>query len=303
MRRPLVHIAALAALAAAVGCRTPGQDPITKCFVNATNDYWDIAGLDVDVSSPDRCPFEIASGLFQEQVFEGIVVGNPAYIQGNGYGDPYFNSVVGVRVFNRLTDLVNKLGTVPTNFFTGNNPPRSQARVAYLAGSVGYANPFDTKGTDRGFLDVNLRDPSKTLAQGRADLTFTYTVAAAISGPEYVTGGTNFSLATSASNYRPALTYRWWKNGVLMNGMTWTGFTTVAPVAGASVTYKVEMTDADGDKGTATHIVRGTSPPPPGGGGGGGGCLRLKPDSAPGQGVYHVDDSVSSNALPCPTPP
>jgi hypothetical protein len=207
--------------------------------------------------------------------------------------------VVHVRVFNRLTQLVNKLGTTPTNFFTGNNPPRAQARVAYTAGSVGYAQPFDTKGTDLGVLNVTLSNAARSAAEGRANLTFTYSVAAAITGPGYVTSGTNFSLYTKASNYRPALTYKWWKNGVLM-GMNWSGFTTAGPVAGTSVTYKVEVTDADGDKGTATHIVRGTSytaPPPPSPEG----CLIVKPDSASGLGIHRVGDSVSANALPsCP---
>jgi hypothetical protein len=111
--RPLTaHLAKLAVLATCAACyNVDKQDVVTKCVVRATIPNWATAGVDVDVSSPDRCPFQIASGSFQDQTFEGIVTGDPLYIQSNGYGLFDNNTVIHVRVFNRRDppDLVNKL--------------------------------------------------------------------------------------------------------------------------------------------------------------------------------------------------
>jgi len=274
---------------------TDKQDVVTKCFVRATTTSWEPAGLDVDVSSPDRCPFPIPSGLYQDQQFVGIATGDPQYVGSNGYVPFHENSTLSVRVFNRRDppELVNKNGVTPKNIF-GGNPPRSEARVTYTAGTAGYASAFDTKGRDWGYLDVVLRDQS-TVAQGRAELTFTYTVATAISGPTSVEQGSNINLATTVSNYRGPLTYKWWKNSSIMSGVTWPNFTTAGPTPGTSNTYKVEITDADGDKGTDTHVVRGVSSST--GGGGSGGCLVLKSESNPAR----ADSPESTiKADPCP---
>jgi hypothetical protein len=236
-------------------------------------------------------------GVTQEQEFFSIVTGDAQYVGSLGVVGFSELSVLFVRVFNWRSQLVNKDGKTPLANFEG-SPPRAPARVTYTAGTEGYTNVFDTKGTDNGIMDVKFRDQT-TVAQGTAKLTFTYTVAAVIAGPAFVTGGSGISLSTTASNYRPALTYKWWKNGVLMSGVTWPSFTTAGPAVGTSVTYKVEMTDADGDKGTDTHVITGTSTTPPGGGGGGGGCLILKPDSVRSQ-FRPLGDSVGANQLPCP---
>jgi hypothetical protein len=282
------------------------QDTVTKCFVRATTASWETASMDVDVSSPDRCPFAIPTGRVAEQSFVGIVTGNPSFVGAAGYVGLNEYSTSFVRVFNTFDPptLVNKDRVVPKNIFSG-NPPRSEARVTYSAGT-GPTNIYGTGGKDYGYLDVSLRDQS--LAQGRSDLTFTYTVLASISGPSSVLGGSTINLGTSLSNYRAPVTYKWWRDGSLMSGVTWSNFSTTGPTAGFTTTYKVEVTDADGDKGTNTRSVTGTSPPVSGGGSGGG-CqsqpmIAASPSIAGATaeaptGVTAVPPNVA-NALPCP---
>jgi hypothetical protein len=55
------YVMATGALAmASLGCyNVDKQDVVTKCYVRALTQSWVTAGLDVDVSSPDRCPFPI----------------------------------------------------------------------------------------------------------------------------------------------------------------------------------------------------------------------------------------------------
>jgi hypothetical protein len=242
--------------------------------------------------------FPHPSGKWEEQSFVGIVTGNGQYVGSSGYVLPAEMSAVYARVFSagNPPTLMNKYGTIPSNIFSG-SPPRSEARVTYLAGTV--TNPYGTGGSDYGFLDVSLRD--RTVAQGRGDLTFTYSVRTIVKGPSSVMAGSSVSLSTTISNYRAPVTYKWWKNGTLMSGVTWPSFTTNGPSGGTTFTYKVEVTDADGDKGTGTHSVTGTSG---GGGGGGGVCLVSGGDSDAGAddttGMRSLDTLRIASALPCP---
>jgi hypothetical protein len=290
----LVACFALGRSACSIGSDT--VDPYTKCAVQAVDQNWVTAGMDVDVNLPDHCPFGIPAYLTIHQDYYGIATGNSQYIGSVQYVPFNYESRASIRVFNANSppQLQNDNQAVPKFSFTG-SPPRADLRVGYTAGT--YTNPFDHGGADYGFMDVLFKD-QQTQGQGRAKLSFTYNVSAVVTGPSSIIGGSSISLGSQASNYRTPLTYKWWKNGTLMSGVTWPSFSTQGPAAGSSVTYKLEITDADGDKGTDSHTITGGSSGG-GTGGGGGGCLVTKlPTPTSGK---EKRDSSTMTANPCPS--
>jgi hypothetical protein len=275
MLRQTIRALALACFGTAAACAgTDTVDQFTKCTVRAMDSNWELAQMDVDVTLPDHCPFDIPSYLTIHQDYYGITTGSEQYIGSQQYVPFNYESVVSVRVFTAHDPprLVNDNQAVPKFSFQG-IPPRADVRVGYTAGT--YSNVFDVGGADWAYMDVLFKNQT-TQAQGRAKLSFTYTVAAVVTGPYSVIGGSSITLGTQASNYRAPLTYKWWKNGVLMS-VTSSGFSTYGPAAGTSVTYKVQMTDADGDTGLDTHTITGGTSGGGGGGGGGGTCSVRKP--------------------------
>jgi hypothetical protein len=282
------------ALVVLIACTpgTPVKDPISQCFVTALDGNWKLASMDLDVQAPP-CPFSIPTGFQKTMDYFGVVTGDPFYIGSlNFVADPEV-SVAEVRVYNQRDQMVNEALMVPKAIFQG-SPPRAESRVKYIAGT--YTPLLEEVGRDFAFMDIYFRQ-SGTGTRARAELKYTYSVSAVVTGPISVIGGSSITLGTKVSNAGTPLKYRWWRNGALM-GITWSGFSTAGPATGTSVTYKVEVTDVDGQKGIDSHTISGGSSGG-GGGGGGGGCLVAGKPLDGGKGGTRPGDNMEA----CPPPP
>ena len=258
-----------------------GIDPITKCRVTAVSAGWNEYIEDVDVDEPDSCPFLIDVGRTKLQSFYGVVTAR--HLGGVGGGD-YI-----------VTEVVNSpwgvdVGTIDDYSSFHGVPAKAEGSVTYTAGTG--SGTTSTTGKDVAVITLH-GWAGQYFAEAGVDLTIKYDVYASISAPTYVTGGTWITVSATASNHRTPLRYKWWRNGTLMS-VTAASFSTNGPTTGTSTTYKVEITDADGDKGTDPHTVTASSSMG-GGGGGSGGCLVQK------QPVGTNRDR--GDALPCPDEP
>lgn len=258
-----------------------GTDPNTKCQVTKVSGLWYDYVEDIDVQDPNRCPFLIDQGRTKLQSFYGVVTA--VYPGGLGAGD-YMET----RVFNSL---LRNVGTADDFSDFRGLPPKAEGSVTYTAGTGSSATA--TTGYDEA-INV-LRDfGGGNRGEGDVTLSISYNVNANIVAPTYITGGSWIQVSASAANHRTPLKYTWWRNGTLM-GVTGSSFGTYGPAAGSSVTYKVQITDADGDKGADTHAISANTSS--GGGGGGGGCVVLENPTTGGA------TPPSDNRVACPIPP
>jgi hypothetical protein len=234
-----------------------GIDSYTKCRVTDVAGYWNEYIEDVDVRDPNRCPFPIDQGRTKLQTYYGVVTA--VYPGGAGAGD-YLET----RIYNSL---LRQVGTEDFSSFAG-LPPRAEGLIDYTAGTGSSATA--TTGYDEA-NNVLRNFGGGWVGEADVELTISYNVNANIMAPTYVTGGSWIQVSANASNHRTPLRYKWWRNGTLLS-VTGSSFSTNGPTTGSSTTYKVEITDYDGDRGTDSHTVTASSTSGGGGGGGGGTC-------------------------------
>lgn len=249
----------------------------------------------VTINLPDRCPLYVDRGQVPTVRYAATIFGDPTYIA--RLGEPG-QSVLVVRVYNADTPpiLVNTSGS-PAYFYFAGSPPRTDAYVDYYAASEPISL-YNDLSADGGYIDVVLRNG----AVGRAltALTYTYGVRVVVSGPANVTPGSSFTVGADFSNYTAPLAVQWYRNGQhIASG----GSNLVQSISAAgSYSFRVEVTDVQGDRGVASQTVSvGTAS---GGGGGGsnpcGGGEQPSPLRAPTGDSAASPTRDGSRMMACP---
>ncbi|HEX5386732.1 MAG TPA: PKD domain-containing protein [Gemmatimonadales bacterium] len=209
------------------------QDSVTKCVVEPDGVWLQII-VDEAVSSPDRCPYNIANYRTAQQTFAGYIDGDPSYV------------VSGVS--EAATNIYTESGSLSAgpkfDGFAG-FPPQSQPSISYFAG-LGQ-NPHGSEtGEDIGVVQVT---SSAGTAVGTADLTYYYGIYSNITASTFDPGPVTFT--SSISNYRAPTTYRWWRDGTALAN---TGSSISTTLAAGRYTFKVVVKDADGDSGYVSKM-------------------------------------------------
>jgi hypothetical protein len=251
------------------GCDNP--DPITKCkWFDETGNMVSL-GLEINTEVPDRCPVKIATGNVLIQNYAGTVSGPAASVS--------FGNSLNV-VFK---DALNNFVQTYVSTFVGDGPHTAFVSTAYIAGNAGRMSAAASQ-KDYAFNTIQIDEaaPGPNYAIGRVELTYDYTLQASVGVP--LTATTNAMVTVNAQLLAPypgPLTYKWWVNNVLQS-ITSPSFQYTQGGSGAA-TFKVQVTDVEGDKGLATSTTTFNSPGGGGGGGGGGGpgCAP-RPDRAQG---------------------
>jgi hypothetical protein len=225
---------------AALPLMCPTFESFTKCRIDDADPVFGQAVKNIEISSPDRCPYKIGVSRTAWQTFAGRITGDGAKIKQN--------TAVTSDVFIGLTS--NPATEFRLHFFAG-VPPQVQPSSDYLAGQgSGCCTPA---GQDTGRLMITLTDGSTTV--GVSDLTFTYEVYPSIRTGSTVPPG-SVLIESSVMNARAPVTYKWYQdNGLLPQ--TSASFTKT--LLEGSYIFKVIARDADGDTGYVSKTINVTN--------------------------------------------
>ncbi len=272
-----VSVVAVLSLVACVG----SPDPTTGCYIESANAEWQNAVIQASVTQPNMCPFLIPSGTTMNQQFAGTIRGEPGWITTSFEGLPVVEwSIAYTRVFNNALEVVSAGGAaIQNNFAFGTATlPRAEISVDYTAGTSPYGFPPGVPRHDLGHVKIHQDSYFPTqIAEGAARLTYTTNPQVSIAAPSSGWPYTPVNLSVTVNNAANPISYSWYINGQYAG---WTTPNVSFSGAVGTWTLRADASDADGDVGSATHILYildpGCAPPKDG----------IEPDSTAGDPAY-----------------
>lgn len=230
------------------------------CAIDNHNDVWTDFNFGGSITQPDTCPL-LLDELQQEVPFTGMVAfGNNGdwATDANGFVQIFAN--LGFGNYQNVTEPSTTIdidyqfddlsglweGNFNGSYFAASEPP-------------GVQHPEEDTAVFRTTIDATFESPSGggfPEVDAGAVLPWTQQVSNAVQGPSSVGRFDTFTLEAIVNNGKEPLAYQWYRDGTPIgtNSATYQGSAT-ALQPGTGYSYKVVITDAEGDTGMTIHPV------------------------------------------------
>lgn len=214
----------------------PAFEPVTKCRIDVADDNFGRVITDIEITSPDRCPYRIATGRTAYQTFAGRMTGDGSNVT--------TSESATAEVYVGVTD--EPASDFSVHAFQG-SPPQSTPSIRYLAGQGSGTSAL--AGEDTGRLKVTLRYGGHSL--GFSHLTFSYSPYPSIRTANRVPPG-SVLIESVVLNARSPVTYKWYQGS---SRLAHTGPSFMKTLHSGTYTFKVIARDADGDTGYVSKTI------------------------------------------------